>query len=1080
MKKLISFALSLLLTTSSAIAATDIAYDASYQQKQNAKASAPAFNTQHIKEQIQELNKTKDFAKQSFNPILEAYALDKLGLVKGKNSREYLMAFIRFKLNQGGAARTEGIEASDKLCHAQKASFECVQSQALVEVTSSNMKMKLQPFYMHETNKDYEAAVMDIQNTFNGEPVEHNLRYRYYKMLGNIEGRENEAIVGLQRIFDEIPYETNFKVQLLKDIGTFKAQALANTALKEIDDPKTTTTAQKKLEKALNTDPSNADASYWKEILQTSKYYRTVEEGDTFLANNELDKALVSYKKAASINSKSPYAYVGLARVYTNLKDEQNFDRARAQALKASYSESNDEVIRIRQSMQGLKAQFLVDKAKTLQAQGDKNSAIKTYEEALKLDPDNPWLYYEQANLTLETLGEEKADLVFKKVHNKTLIDSEYAFAYSLYLAGKNNPEDAYLVLSPFEGQSDSIDNNLARYLEMTDIKQSSYAYEQGDLSLAISKLENVKAPYAKAQKAAYLYEDHQKQKALATYLEAITEDPSLDYATFRVAQIEQELGNEKEAIFYADKLLAKNDSLSLDNQRALANLYYELGDKLKASRVYLMAVTNQAVEEGKSTAPEEVLKLANKTSLLNPKDLITKDAEQNRTKAWILANLANIQKEVGSSDEDLSNTYRTALAVYEGKESEYNDNGEYTHALLTSDEKEDWLKESLKSNGSEYYQRNNIILTEGIRFLRDSGHSGYSDNKGFVNMLNLSFPAFSGRVQVQMDTTSLDPGSLSGQEYEDMFGTCFVSGCKDTSSQKKSNHTFGVAYDNELFHLDLGTAPKVSNNSFKNNDIVGGATLYLEKGDWTFKPSVFRRAKENSVLSYFGQRDPNTGIAYGAVKRTGVSLSTSYFINDDSGIWSNAYLESLKGKNIEDNYDVTIMAGYYHHIYNQKNERVTLSPSIMFMHYDKDLSDYTFSQGGYYSPQTYLSGSLSLRYLRRHENTSYMVELSGSISYAKTNSSERYPLKSMISPYNLDDLYAQNSSDSSVSFGGGIKFAIEQRLSSHLVVGAAFDATKSEDYSPVNGVLYFRWFFEKWNGDLNMPPQGPTAIVQW
>ena len=161
MKKLISFALSLLLTTSSAIAATDIAYDASYQQKQNAKASAPAFNTQHIKEQINELNKTKDFAKQSFNPILEAYALDKLGLVKGKNSREYLMAFIRFKLNQGGAARTEGIEASDKLCHAQKASFECVQSQALVEVTSSNMKMKLQPFYMHETNKDYDSSVED-------------------------------------------------------------------------------------------------------------------------------------------------------------------------------------------------------------------------------------------------------------------------------------------------------------------------------------------------------------------------------------------------------------------------------------------------------------------------------------------------------------------------------------------------------------------------------------------------------------------------------------------------------------------------------------------------------------------------------------------------------------------------------------------------------------------------------------------------------------------------------------------------------------------------------------------------------
>ena len=111
----------------------------------------------------------------------------------------------------------------------------------------------------------------------------------------------------------------------------------------------------------MNTAPCNADANYWKEILQTSKFYRTVEEGDNYLANNELDKALVSYKKAVSINNKSPYAYVGLARVYTNIKDEKNFDRASSQALKASYSESSDEVIRIRQSMQGLKAQFLVD-----------------------------------------------------------------------------------------------------------------------------------------------------------------------------------------------------------------------------------------------------------------------------------------------------------------------------------------------------------------------------------------------------------------------------------------------------------------------------------------------------------------------------------------------------------------------------------------------------------------------------------------------------------------------------------------------------------------------------------------------
>lgn len=49
-------------------------------------------------------------------------------------------------------------------------------------------------------------------------------------------------------------------------------------------------------------------------------------------------------------------------------------------------------------------------------------------------------------------------------------------------------------------------------------------------------------------------------------------------------------------------------------------------------------------------------------------------------------------------------------------------------------------------------------------------------------------------------------------------------------------------------------------------------------------------------------------------------------------------------------------MTGYYYKVINQNNRRVTIGLNNMIWHYDKDLSGYSLGQGGYYSPQEYLS----------------------------------------------------------------------------------------------------------------------------
>ncbi len=49
-------------------------------------------------------------------------------------------------------------------------------------------------------------------------------------------------------------------------------------------------------------------------------------------------------------------------------------------------------------------------------------------------------------------------------------------------------------------------------------------------------------------------------------------------------------------------------------------------------------------------------------------------------------------------------------------------------------------------------------------------------------------------------------------------------------------------------------------------------------------------------------------------------------------------------------------MTGYYYKVINEDNRRVTVGLNNMLWHYDKDLSGYTLGQGGYYSPQEYIS----------------------------------------------------------------------------------------------------------------------------
>ena len=181
------------------------------------------------------------------------------------------------------------------------------------------------------------------------------------------------------------------------------------------------------------------------------------------------------------------------------------------------------------------------------------------------------------------------------------------------------------------------------------------------------------------------------------------------------------------------------------------------------------------------------------------------------------------------------------------------------------------------------------------------------------------------------------------------------------------------------------------------------------------------------------------------------------------------------------DNWRVRWMAGYYYKLINENNRRVTVGLSNMLWHYDKDLSHYDLGQGGYYSPQEYLSFSVPVTWRQRTENWSW--ELGGSVSWSHSRSQQQpgYPLMRLIpAAYRTAARDAVESGGSSSGVGYTAQALIERRISSNWSVGLGVNIQQAKDYTPSQGMLFVRYSAAGWQGDMDMPPQTLTPYADW
>ncbi|MDT4855417.1 Cellulose synthase operon protein C [compost metagenome] len=271
----------------------------------------------------------------------------------------------------------------------------------------------------------------------------------------------------------------------------------------------------------------------------------------------------------------------------------------------------------------------------------------------------------------------------------------------------------------------------------------------------------------------------------------------------------------------------------------------------------------------------------------------------------------------------------------------------------------------------------------------------------------------------------------------------------------------------------------------FEEQNLLGGVTLDGKSHGIGWSLTGSRRPMNNSLLSYAGAEDPRTGVSWGGVTATGLTLGLSRDQGLEDGIWASLGYHWLNGKNVEDNQRWRVMGGYYYRLVQRVDEELRVGANAMAWHYDRNLGGYTLGQGGYYSPQRYLSFGVPVNYAWRNADWSVYLEGSVSYSWARSDAERAFPVSSVnddiLAQYdpllssNIDEL---RGDDDNHGPGYLAQALVERRLDDHWVLGGGFTLQRSEDFAPNRLLLYLRYNFDVWQGNLPLPvnPLRPYA----
>ena len=373
--------------------------------------------------------------------------------------------------------------------------------------------------------------------------------------------------------------------------------------------------------------------------------------------------------------------------------------------------------------------------------------------------------------------------------------------------------------------------------------------------------------------------------------------------------------------------------------------------------------------------------------------------------------------------------------------------------------------------------------LETGLDIKSKTASAGTSTYNAVEIPVIARFPiGYAGRGSLQIDAVSIDPGALpSSYANAALFGKIQASQFVPAQplTTRSVGTSIGLGYEQDSVKADLG----VVGIGFPVSNLVGGVRKGGDIGKLSYSLSLSRRPETGSQLSYAGVKDPVSGAVWGGVTNTGLSLYLSTKL-ESLNVSTYASYGLLRGKNVQNNDRLYLRAAVDHDLYTSDDMVLNLGLSANYMSYSKNLSNFTFGQGGYYSPQSSLSFSLPLELKGREELLSYQLQASMSYSFTREDASPFYPTDAGLQALgtagpNFPAGYNQAIYPGST--GGGLGFALrgamEYRVTPHVVAGGKFSIERSAYYFPNSMALYLKYLFQPETGPVKLTP---TPVIPY
>ncbi|WP_422086583.1 cellulose synthase subunit BcsC-related outer membrane protein [Variovorax sp.] len=388
----------------------------------------------------------------------------------------------------------------------------------------------------------------------------------------------------------------------------------------------------------------------------------------------------------------------------------------------------------------------------------------------------------------------------------------------------------------------------------------------------------------------------------------------------------------------------------------------------------------------------------------------------------------------------------------------------------------------SLQSELQDLEAQRAVTITAGTVYRSRAGEAGLSRLSDFQLPIQARFPVGEGKIVVGVTPTVVDAGSPAlTYSAQSRFGggptavARSLVNLNEPGQQNASGVGLNVGYEGKNFEAGIGTTPL----GFPTTNVVGNVTFKGSFGDsWNYKADISRRAMTDSVLSFAGAKDNRNDDRWGGVVATGVRGDIGY---DDGtyGIYSYLSAHGLTGKNVASNSRFETGGGAYLHLLDSASSKLTLGMNLGLMSYEKNLSYYTFGQGGYFSPQSFVSIAFPVDWTGRANRLAWRVNASLGVQSFTQKSSPYFPTDPA---RNADAAYVANlatqlgfnstvynnmypkSSKTGLAYNFGA--VLEYQLAPKMFLGGALGFNNAQNYRQFTGSMYLRYVF---GGSSNM-----------